>query len=186
MNEQLSKRTVKPVRVASLRAAFELRENGFVYVQSTEPPGHYSVRVTDRLDFWAHQTPDRIFLAQRSPTGAERNITYSDACIRVKRLAAGLLREGLSTSRPVIILSGNSIEHALIALAAMYVGIPYAPVAPAYSLAVRDFSALGEVWRNLEPGMVFVEEGPPFTRALKAMPLAGRCQYRRPGSIDDG
>src|SRR5271154_6893582 len=149
------KRRVRPVQVASRRAIFTPCENGTVYVQCPEPLGPYSDRVTDRLEFWASHAPERIFLAQRVKSGQWQEVTYSSALARVRNLASGLLRHGASAKRPLMILSGNSIEHGLLALAAMYVGIPYAPIAPAYSLAVKEFAALTHVWQNFEPGMVF-------------------------------
>ena len=138
------KRRVRAVRVASLGAAVERRENGVIYIRSPEPLGRYPVRVTDRLEWWAAEAPKRVFLARRRPDREWQTTTYADTLTRVRRLASGLLEHGLSSSRPLMILSGNSLEHGLLALAAMYVGIPYAPIAPAYSLAVREFSALAD------------------------------------------
>ncbi len=162
-------RPIRQVNVASLRAVFDSRPDGRIYVHSTESLQEYPARVTDSLKFWAAQAPQRVFLAQRAENGAWQTATYSDALMRVRRLAAGLLREGLSPDKPLMILSGNSIEHALLALAAMYVGIPYAPVAPSYSLAVRQYNALAHVWQNFDPGMVFVEDGAAFTPALNTV-----------------
>jgi feruloyl-CoA synthase len=183
--ELQTKRSVRPVHVASLRAIFDQRENGVIYVRSPEPLGEYPARVTDRLEFWADQSPDRIFLAQRAPNGEWRTITYSEALKRVRKLASGLLKLGLSESKPLTILSGNSIEHGLLALAAMYAGISYAPIAPAYSLAVNEFSALAHVWQNLAPGMVFVEEGSLFAPGLKAV-MRDNIRVVHHSSIPDG
>ena len=165
----LTKRPVRAVRVASLEAIVDRRENGVIYVRSPRPLGEYPARVTDRLELWATEAPGRIFLAQRAPDGTWQTVTYAQALVRVRRLARGLLDHGLSASRPLIILSGNSIEHGLLALAAMYVGIPYAPIAPAYSLAVKEFAALSFVWQNFGPAMVFADEGAKFAPALKAV-----------------
>ncbi len=166
---RFSRRPVRNVNVASQRAIFESQEDSRVYVRSTTSLDEYPCRVTDSLKFWATQAPHRVFLAQRSSNGIWKTITYSDSLVRVRRIAAGLLHEGLSPKKPLMILSGNSIEHALLALAAMYVGIPYAPIAPAYSLAVREYTALMHVWQNFDPGMVFVEHGAAFAPALKAV-----------------
>jgi feruloyl-CoA synthase len=162
-----TKRQVRSVNVAPLRAIFDRRENGVTLVRSPEPLGPYPVRVTDRLELWAERTPRRIFLAQRAAAGGWQQITYAETLERVQRIAGGLLRSGLSPSKPLMILSGNSIEHALLALAAMHVGIPYAPIAPAYSLAVKEFTTLNQVRQNLTPGMVFVDDGTLFAPALK-------------------
>ncbi len=162
-------RTVRQVSVASLRAVFEYLPQNAVRVRCTDPLQEYPQRVTESLDFWAEHHPERVFLAQRLPSGPWQTVTYSEARGRVRRLAAGLIREGLSPDNPLMILSGNSIEHALLALAAMYVGIPYAPIAPSYSLGVRTYGALEHVWENFRPGMVFVQDGVAFTPALKAV-----------------
>ena len=167
---RVTKRRVRPVNVVTLRASFESRENGVTYVRSTDLLRDYPARVTDRLEHWAQSAPDRIFLAQRNALGSWQTTTYSEALQRVQRLGAGLLRYGLSPTRPLIILSGNSIEHGLLALAAMYAGIPYAPIAPSYSLALKEFVALRHVWENLEPGLAFVQNGAPFSSALQAVP----------------
>ena len=130
--------------------------------------------------------PTRIFLAQRAPDGKWQNVTYAEALVRVRRLARGLLDHGLSASRPLMILSGNSIEHGLLALAAMYAGIPYAPIAPAYSLAVKEFAALSFVSQNFGPAMVFADDGARFAPALKAINRPGTeivYQSSRPGGV---
>jgi feruloyl-CoA synthase len=102
------------------------------------------VRLTDRLDT-GRPSAHRVFLAQRPrrrpasrPGTAWRTVTYREALEQVRRLAQGLLDRKLSRDRTVVILSGNSIEHGLLALAAMYVGVPYAPIAPAYSLQANE------------------------------------------------
>jgi len=171
--ELLSKRPVRPVRVASLTADLDRRKNGVVYLRSPKPLGSYPARVTDRLEHWAAQAPDRIFLAQREAGGEWQTTNYSQALTRVRRLAGGLLDHGLSQEKPLIILSGNSIEHGLLALAAMYAGVPYAPIAPAYSLAVQEFTALSHVWQNLGPAMVFVDDGAKFERPLRSVLRSG-------------
>ena len=167
--ELLARRPVRAVRVASLKADLDRRPNGVVYVRSPKPLGPYPERVTDRLEHWAARIPDRIFLAQRGLDGQWQTTTYAQALTRVRRLARGLLDHGLSVQRPLIILSGNSVEHGLLALAAMYSGIPYAPIAPAYSVAVQEFTALSYVWQNFGPAMVFVDDGARFERPLKAV-----------------
>jgi feruloyl-CoA synthase len=164
-----AKRPVRPVHVASLASRFDHRDDGVIYVQSLQPLGEYELRLTDRLEFWSRATPDRVFLAQNKQDGDWQTITYSEFLRRVRQVAAGLLRRGLSKERPLMILSGNSIDHALLAVAAMYVGIPYAPVSPAYSLAVNEFRALTHVRDNFRPGIVFVDDGKRFERALKAI-----------------
>jgi feruloyl-CoA synthase len=169
LTKSSTNRPVRPVRVASLQAVVDRRADGVIYVRSPQPLGEYPARVTDRLEYWAAQAPTRVFLAQRAPDGQWQSVTYAETLLRVRRLAHGLLDRGLSADSPLIILSGNSIEHGLLALAVMYAGVPYAPIAPAYSLAVKEFTALSHVWKNFGPAMVFADDGARFTRALKAV-----------------
>jgi feruloyl-CoA synthase len=171
--QSVTKRPVRPVRVASLDAIMDRRADGVTYVRSPKPLGDYPARVTDRLEHWAKKSPERIFLAQRGPGGEWQTVTYAQALMRVHRLARGLLDQGLSQEKPLMILSGNSVEHGLLALAAMHVGIPYAPIAPAYSLAVKEFAALSYVWQNFAPAMVFADDGARFARPLKAVSQPG-------------
>ncbi len=183
----LLNRPVRPVRVASLGAIVDHRPDGVTYIRSPKPLGEYPARVTDRLVLWADRAPDRIFLAQRSATGVWQTTTYAQALARVRKLARGLLDQGLSQDKPLMILSGNSVEHGLLALAAMYVGIPYAPIAPAYSLAVKEFTALSYLWQNFTPAMVFVDDGAQFVRPLKSVLQGGDtkviCHSSRPEGI---
>jgi feruloyl-CoA synthase len=167
--QSMTKRPIRAVRVASLATIVDRRENGVIYVLSPEPLGDYPARVTDRLQFWASEAPNRVFLAQRARDGSWEAVTYAQTLARVRTLAQSLLERGLSSSKPLMILSGNSIEHGLLALAAMYAGIPYAPIAPAYSLAVKEFTALNYVWQNFDPEMVFVDDGARYALALKAV-----------------
>jgi feruloyl-CoA synthase len=183
--ESLTKRRVRPVRVASLGATVDRRTNGVIYVRSPQPLGEYPEKVTNRLEFWAKHAPERIFLAQRAPSGEWQTTTYAQAFMRIRKLARGLLDHGLSQDKPLMILSGNGVEHGLLALAAMYAGIPYAPIAPSYSLAVKEFTALSYVWQNFAPAMVFVDDGAKFARPLKAV-LQGDTKVVFHGSRPDG
>jgi feruloyl-CoA synthase len=124
--------------------------------------------MTERLDHWAARTPEREFLAQRSPDGAWLRLTYAKARKRARAVAGALLERGLSAERPLAVLSGNDIEHALLALAAMYIGVPYAPISPAYSLVSTDFAQLRRVMELITPGLVYVSNPAPFRRAIEA------------------
>jgi feruloyl-CoA synthase len=161
-------RKVRSVRIAPSDAVVRQGANGAVYMQASAPLGPYQARITDSLDYWAAQTPDRTFLAQRDGDGWE-TVSYADARARVRGIAQALLDRRLSVDRPIVILSGNSIQHGLLALAAMYVGVPYAPIAPAYSLQAREYSALQHIFERVEPALVFTENGAAYERALRAV-----------------
>src|SRR5262245_51165126 len=156
----------RPVRIAANDVRVRRGANGVVYLQSTLNLGAYPERITDRLERWAERTPDRVFLAQRGASGAWRTLTYADALLRTRRLGQALVDRGLSETRPLLILSGNSIEHALLALAAMHTGVVYAPIAPAYSLHGGDFAALRRIVEAIDPALVFADDGPAFERVF--------------------
>ena len=141
--------------------------DGTIRAHSPHPLGPYPERLTEKLDLWAAIAPERCFLAERDAHGAWRYLTYGEARTRVRRIAQAFLQRKLSADRTLLILSGNSIEHALLALAAMYVGVPYAPAAPAYSLMVRDHSTLAQLVETMRPGLIFAEDGAAFEAALR-------------------
>jgi len=132
------------------------------------PP--FEPRLVHHLETWARTRPTQSFLQERSGE-AWRGVSYEDAYDRVRRLAAGLL--GLSVNRPVMVLSGNSIDHAMIGLAAQMVGVPYVPVSAPYSLLSKDFSKLRAILRKVEPGLVYVDRASAFARALAIEEIAG-------------
>jgi feruloyl-CoA synthase len=159
-------RRIRPVNITPSETTLRHGADGVVYLASPQALGLYPVRITDRLEHWAREAPGRVFLAQRDLTGGWRTLTYGDAFERIGRIAQALLNRGLSPERSILILSGNGIDHALLAMAAMHVGIPYAPIAPAYSLQARDYGTLQQIFKRLEPGLVFAAEGAAFERAL--------------------
>ena len=160
---------VRKVNVVGAEAIFDRRPDGVLYVRSPRPLAPYPVKLTERLEHWAACAPDRAFLAQRDPSGAWRRITYAETLRRVRAIAQALLDRRLNADRPVAILSGNSIEHALLALGSMYAGILYAPIAPSYSLASAELTTLRYLWRRLEPALVFAADGAAFERPLSAV-----------------
>ncbi|MBV9076498.1 MAG: feruloyl-CoA synthase, partial [Methylobacteriaceae bacterium] len=116
----------------------------------------------------AEAAPDRTFLARRGPDRAWLRLSYGAALAQARRLAAGLLARRLGPERPLMILSGNGFEHALLSLAAMHVGIPVVPVSPAYSTLSRDHDRLRQIVALLTPGLVFAAEGKTYAGAITA------------------
>src|SRR3954469_8579635 len=110
---------LRPVRLGVPEPELESRADGTILIRSRTPLPPYDARVTDALARWAEKTPGRLFLAHRDPDGSWRRMTYAEVRDAVARIAAALLRRGLSPERPIAVLSGNDIEHALIGLAAM-------------------------------------------------------------------
>ncbi|MGE3932594.1 MAG: feruloyl-CoA synthase [Rhodospirillaceae bacterium] len=155
------------IRIRNSDVAVERRADGSVLVTPVEDIAVYPPRLTDRLEHWAAVAPDRVFLAERAAGGGWRTLTYAEARVAARRLGQALIDRGLSAERPLLILSGNSIGHAMLALAAHYVGVPYCPVSPAYSLVSQDFGKLKFAIALLTPGLVFAE-GEAYARALAA------------------
>jgi feruloyl-CoA synthase len=145
----------------------ERRDDGTIYLRPKIPLGEYPVRITDRLHHWARAEPDRVFMAERAG-GGWRQITYAQLLASSRRIASALLARDLSADKPIVILSGNSINHALIAFGALYAGIPFCPVSPAYSLVSKDYGKLGFMMKLLTPGLVFADDASQFADALAA------------------
>ncbi|HEY3042623.1 MAG TPA: feruloyl-CoA synthase [Vicinamibacterales bacterium] len=143
--------------------------DGIVYLQSRDRLGAYPASLTERLEHWAARAPDRAFVAQRDPSGRWRSLTYAETLGIVRRVSQALLNRRLSSERPLLILSGNSIEHALLALAAMHTGVLYAPIAPAYSLQAREYGTLGQIFDRSKPALVFAAEGAAYEAALRSV-----------------
>jgi feruloyl-CoA synthase len=146
------------------------RADGSIWLKSTTPLQQGARCVGDWLEHWARQTPDRIFLGERSSVNAQwATVTYTDALRQVRAGAAWILAHGLSAEHPLVILSDNSIEHTLFALAAMHVGVPAAAISTAYSLVSKDFDKLRSMITLLDPGAIYVASLRPFAPALAAI-----------------
>jgi feruloyl-CoA synthase len=159
---------LRPVRLGALDAVLERRPDGAILVRAAQQLGAYHNKLSEPLEHWAKAAPDRVFLGQRDADGRWRTLTYAQVLDQAKRIGAALLRRGLSADRPIAIISGNDIEHALLGLAAVYVGIPYAPISAAYSLMSSDFGKLRAIIDLLTPGLVFAGDGGAYGRAIAA------------------
>lgn len=150
----------------SHRVTKDYRADGSIILKAEDALPETANRTTDWLDKWASQTPNSVFLAQRSGDGW-LEITYLEAQQRATRLAAGLLDLGLSDQRPIMILSGNSIDHGILALAAQYVGIPFVPLPEQYSLIPAARNQVDYAASIVNPGLVYAEDGEAFADVLK-------------------
>ncbi|MDP1585764.1 MAG: feruloyl-CoA synthase [Bradyrhizobium sp.] len=145
------------------------RADGSIIVKSTVPLQPAARCVGDWLEHWARQRPDKIFLGERANADAPwTTVTYSEALRQVRAAASWILAQGLSAQRPLVILSDNSVDHALFALAAMHAGVPAAAISPAYSIS-RDFDKLKSMISLLDPGAIYVSSTKPFAAALAAI-----------------
>jgi feruloyl-CoA synthase len=179
-------RSIRKVALGPKAVSVERRTGGIVHLRSPHALGPYPRKMTERLEHWARAAPDRILLAQRTASGW-RTLTYAGALERARRVGQYLLGKNLSAERPLAVLSGNDIEHALLHLGAMYVGIPYAPVSPAYSLLSTDLAKLRAIVALLTPGLVFVSDRKAFAGALNMLSceVIDRLEEAEPSSAVD-
>jgi feruloyl-CoA synthase len=154
--------------------AVERRGDGVIVLQSRIPLKPYEKHIPASLSKWARERADRVWLAQRAGSDRQwRKLCYAEAKLTVDALTQGLLDLKLKPESPVAILSGNSIEHALMTMAAMQARFPAAPVSPAYSLMSHDHAKLKYLFDLIKPAVVMVQDGPTFEKALRALDLDG-------------
>jgi feruloyl-CoA synthase len=147
----------------------ERRPDGSTIVRSTTPLKPAARCIGDWLEHWARTAPDRIFLGERAGDVPWTTVTYREALNQVRSIAAWALAQGLSADHPLVILSDNGVDHALLALGAMHAGVPVAAISPAYSLVSKDFEKLKSMITLLEPGAIYVAGTKPFAAALAAI-----------------
>jgi feruloyl-CoA synthase len=157
------------VRLAPAKVELEKRRDGSMLLRSPQKLAPYARCVTEWLVQWSDKAPERVFLAERGKGDAWKKISYREAYGAVRRIAQALLERGLNAEKPVAILSDNSIDHALLALGAMHVGIPAAPISPAYSLMSKDFARLKAIFELVRPGLVYAADPQKFGPALEAV-----------------
>jgi feruloyl-CoA synthase len=156
------------MRFAPAEVDLEKRADGTQILRSPQKLGPYSRCITEWLMQWSDRDPARLFLAERRGE-AWRRISYREAYGAVRRIGQALLDRRLGAERPVAILSDNGIDHALLALGAMHVGVPAVPVSPAYSLMSKDFGKLKAIFELVKPGLVYAAEPEKFGPALEAV-----------------
>ncbi len=179
----MSRLPARPVRLGQWQTAVERRADGATLLRATEPLGPYPGFITERLIHWAAVAPERTFLAERDDSGGWRRISYAATLARVRCIAQALVARGLNAETPIAVLSENEIGQALITLAAHYVGVPFAPISPAYSLLSRDFGRLRHVLGRVAPRLVYAADGARFAGALRIAAAGGAeivCAQARP------
>ncbi|MCF8487024.1 MAG: feruloyl-CoA synthase [Rhodobacteraceae bacterium] len=153
----------------AVRLHSETRPDGTTIIRQEAALSAYPRCMTERFMHWAAQDPDRIWMAERGADGEWVRVSYGKGATAIRAIGSALLAHGLSAERPLLILSGNSLSHALMALGAQHVGIPSAALAPAYGLSGDDRSKLAQVAQQLTPGMIFVEHAEKFIPAIDAV-----------------
>jgi feruloyl-CoA synthase len=158
-------------RFATPQVTTESLPDGGMILRSAIPLGAIPRSLGDLLHSWAASQPKRVFLAERDAAGSWRRMTYAEVEANVRSIGQALLDRGLGPDRPVLILSENSIDHALMALGAMHIGVPVAPVSTAYSRRSQDFVKLRAVRDQVRPGLIFIDDGVAHAAALDEIGL---------------
>jgi feruloyl-CoA synthase len=160
---------IMPTKLNFAPAAVDVQSRGGnTYLRSPQTLAPHARCVTEWLVQWSDRAPERTFLAERS--GASwRKLSYREAYGAVRRVGQALLDRGLDKDRPVALLSDNSVDHALLSLGAMHVGVPVVPVSPAYSLMSKDFGKLKHIFELVQPGLVWTADPEKFKPALDAL-----------------
>jgi feruloyl-CoA synthase len=171
MSETPAPAPLRPIAYGVPRIVCEQAEDGNLRCRSTEALAPYDANLARLFRAAVERNPAGLFLAERDSDGGWRKLTYEAARTLVDALAQSLLERGLSEARPVMILSGNSIDHALLTLGAHTGGVPVAPISVAYSLQSQDHAKLEHIAGLLKPGLVYVADTAPFARALAALDL---------------
>lgn len=164
--------TLNGLRFLAQRAELERRDDGAMILRSPVPLGDYPATLGAVLTAQAGANGERTFLAGRDGDGWQR-LTYAEVHARAAGIAHHLLAAGLGPERPLMLLSGNSIGHALMTLGAVLAGVPAVPVSPAYSLMSADHAKLRHIADLTRPGLIWVEDATPFAPALKALAEQG-------------
>ncbi len=148
------------------------RADGTQVLRSPQPLQPYARCLGEHLERWAREAPERVFLAERAGAGW-RKLTFGEALREARAIGAALLARGLSAERPAMVLSDNAIDHALLMLGALHVGVPIAPISPAYSLMSKDYAKVKAIAGLLQPGLVYAADGAKFAGVLQAVDFGG-------------
>src|SRR3954451_22588317 len=160
-------------RLAPPRILSEDLADGSRILRSGMPLEPYEASLGVLLRRWAGERPDHVFLAERDGDGEWVELTWSDANRKATSIAQALLDRGLGPERPLLILSGNAIDHALLTLGGFLAGVPVVPVSPAYSLMSRDYGKVKHVAQLIKPGLIYAADGEAFAGVLQAVDFGG-------------
>ncbi|PWE29128.1 feruloyl-CoA synthase [Pararhodobacter marinus] len=158
---------------------WERRKDGTILVWQNGTLNDYPEKLSVKIHEWAKKTPDTTWMAERGPDGDWQRVSFAQMLAHIRAIGQALLDLNLSVERPLVILSANSVGHALMALGAQYVGVPSAAIAPAYALASGEYGKLVSVRDQITPGAVYAEDTTPFAPAIAevfaGLPVLGKA-----------
>jgi feruloyl-CoA synthase len=181
---------LRPLNLAPVAVETRSLPDGSLVLRSRHELRPYPRCLGLFLRHWARAAPDRTFLAERDDreegTDGWRRVTYAAALDAIERIAGALLARGLGPDRPVALLSDNGVDHGLLQLAALHVGIPTVPISPAYSLLAEDHAQLRYIVELIRPGLVYAADGARFAGALRTVAAAGTAELVVGANPPDG
>ena len=163
----------RPLKFGVTRVTMREGDGGVRYMSAEQKLEDYATRMTDRLVHWAKTKPEATMLAKRvknadGTLGDWRHISYAQAWQSARSIAQALIDRGLNAERPVVIMSENDLEHALLSLGCLVAGVPFCPSSPAYSTVSQDFEKLRHILTTLTPGLVFAADAKRYGKAIEA------------------
>ncbi|MCA0873237.1 feruloyl-CoA synthase [Seohaeicola saemankumensis] len=150
----------------------EDRADGAILLKSGLEMGPVARNTGEWLHRWADETPERVFIAERDGDGW-REMTYSQTLGQVRAVAAALLARGLGPGKPIVVLSGPSVDHGILTLAAQYIGAPTVPLAEQYSLIGDAHPRVVYAVEKTKPALIYAADAGPYGDALALPELAG-------------
>ncbi len=176
----------RPVAIGDPQVNVSREADGSWRLSPREALGDYPRCLSDRLVAGAEHHPERTLVARRGADGEWVHLSYAQMLTRASAIGQWLLDQGVSRERPLMILSGNDLEHLQLALGALYVGVPHCPVSPAASLMSKDFAKLRHMVELVTPGAVYASDGGAFAAAIRATVSADVAVITRDGALDGG
>ncbi len=163
----------RPLKFGVTRVTMREGDGGVRYMSADQKLEDFATRMTDRLVHWAKTKPEATMLAKRvknadGSLGDWRHISYAEAWQSARSIAQSLIDRGLNAERPVVIMSENDLEHALLSLGCLVAGVPFCPASPAYSTISQDFEKLRHILTTLTPGLVFAADAKRYGKAIEA------------------
>ena len=172
---------------ATPEIAHERRADGAAVLRSARALGPVPRSLGALLERWAAADPTRVFLAERDPAGAWRRITYAEAARAANGIAQSLVDRRLGPERPVVILADNGIDHAVMTLGAMHVGVPVVPVSTAYARLSQDFGKLRYILGLVQPGLIYLDQADRYAKAVETVGVPADVEIvASRGSLDGG
>jgi feruloyl-CoA synthase len=151
----------------------ERRPDGAVVLRSARPLGPVPRSLGVLLERWAAADPGRVFLAEREASGGWRRIGYGETAEAANAIGQSLIDRGLGPDRPLMILAENGIDHALMTLGAMHVGVPVVPVSTPYARLSQDFGKLRYIFDSIQPGLIYLDDADRYAKAMAAIGACG-------------